>query len=784
MLSTIRYGLLAILCLVTPFAHGLTAQVSETFPLTDTSYAPSAGVVKLRTDGRQPFAFWLDEERLSVTRIDGEERAGKLVFPFFISGADDFDAVWTGSHFLVVAQAPGYQLIGQLVDSSGDTVGQPFPLAGIGLWPRLAFNGRHVLLMYNGDGVITRLLSPRGTPAGEEKQLDPLLLSSSELHLASNGDGFAAIVPAGAFTSQAFFIIDANGERVSRQTLDNERAEWALVSNGSRYLALSAHPGGPSAAQLFDGDGTLVTTIDLSPTAGFQRRYRQPSATWTGTRWLFSLHVQNGLFTRLFELDADGGDLDVLADRPGVDAMQLTTVGGQPVAAWSQEPEGFVSGPPLAAATQRLLFGARHQRMFLAAATSSTGTLFVWHEVERMRGGLRAGFRTHDGRWSERDLIAGYGWATAASDGTGFVVVTSYGTSGSQIIRLDANGNPIPGGTETFTAFAPYAIASNGSGYVIVGERVHELAPVDNLRAAHITGSTVSPAYEIPFDADDVAGIDIASDGERYLVAWGEQETCSPVVVFCGAERIAGIFLTGTANVDGPLLRLTEEEHSSGPVLEWNGRDYVLVRNTGALLATHVSRAGVPRDRHVLAAQHASSISIVPSAQGEVAVAWIADQEARMTTLTEQGADAPLTIDDDPRYFPWTGGTLASIGQGRFAFVFTARPEAAPFHGRAHVMAKIVAPALPPLPPAPVLKVMDLGATLSLEWTGSALADGYRVEQRIGDGPWVEVGGWRNPDQRHLTVRSNDAPQFRVRAFNEAGAGPYSRTAGRRRAVR
>jgi hypothetical protein len=86
MLSTIRYGLLAVLCFVTTLAHGLTARVSDTFPLTDTIYGPAAGSGKLRSDGRQPFLFWLDEDhdRVSVTRIDGGERVAKLVFPFAV----------------------------------------------------------------------------------------------------------------------------------------------------------------------------------------------------------------------------------------------------------------------------------------------------------------------------------------------------------------------------------------------------------------------------------------------------------------------------------------------------------------------------------------------------------------------------------------------------------------------------------------------------------------------------------------------------------------------------
>ena len=76
----------------------------------------------------------------------------------------------------------------------------------------------------------------------------------------------------------------------------------------------------------------------------------------------------------------------------------------------------------------------RHLQVIARGWDDALAAQFSQEPGAAERGGLRAGFRTHDGRWSERELIAGYGWATAASDGTGFVVVTSYGTSGSQSI--------------------------------------------------------------------------------------------------------------------------------------------------------------------------------------------------------------------------------------------------------------------------------------------------------------------------------------------------------------
>lgn len=783
-MPAIRSFVLAVLCLVATFAHALTAQVSETFPLADTIYGPSAGKGKLRSDGRHAFLFWLDEDRVNVTRIDGEERVAKLVLPFRVFAEYDFDAVWTGSHFLVVATSPGYTLFGQRVDSSGDSVGEPFPLVDNALWPRLAFNGRNVLLLYNRSGVMTQLLTREGTPVGERRELEPALLSTSELHLVSNGDGFAAIVPAGAYTPEALYVLDAQGERVARQPLDTTRAEWTLVSNGSRYFAVSTNFG-QSAAHLFEGNGTPAGRVELQPTAGNQRFYRFPAATWTGTRWLLALYIDNGTLTRLMEIDAEGR-ISAQSDLPGASRMQLTTAGNRVVGAWQQQSIGMVAAElPLVGSPRRVLFAARHQT-FLATATSSSGTLFVWRDLESGRGALRAGLRKHDGRWSEREIATGFRYALAASDGQGFVVITRSTLSGvERIIRLDANGEPIPGGTEPFETFEPLAIESNGTGYALVGVRLNDSGASSNLLTVQITSGGVSPVHEIPFLGRGVVDIDIASDGEEYLVAWGVQAPCSPALVFCGAERIAGMFLTGSAVPKESLVVLTEKEPTSELALEWNGRDYVLVRDAGGVVASHISRTGAPRDRHVVTTKRGSSISAVP-ANGGVVVSWIADGVGVLAaTVTDRGADGqPLTIDDDPRNFPWYGGTLAAIGNGELAFVFSAQPAEAPIHGRLHVMAKIISPALPPLPAAPLLTVQRDGANATLQWTASGPVDGYRVEQRIGDGAWTEVGGWLDAGVRTLTVRAGASTQFRVRAFNEAGAGAYSRGVGRRRAVR
>jgi hypothetical protein len=65
---------------------------------------------------------------------------------------------------------------------------------------------------------------------------------------------------------------------------------------------------------------------------------------------------------------------------------------------------------------------------------------------------------------------------------------------------------------------------------------------------------------------------------------------------------------------------------------------------------------------------------------------------------------------------------------------------------------------------------------------------GYRVEQRIGDDDWTEIDRWLDADELSLVLASTPDPavSFRVRAFSDGGASPYSapvRPLSRRRAV-
>jgi hypothetical protein len=69
--------------------------------------------------------------------------------------------------------------------------------------------------------------------------------------------------------------------------------------------------------------------------------------------------------------------------------------------------------------------------------------------------------------------------------------------------------------------------------------------------------------------------------------------------------------------------------------------------------------------------------------------------------------------------------------------------------------------------------------------------NGYRLEYRIDDDAWVEYEQWFPPGAQSKSIRQPSFGTqfaFRVRAFNDGGAGEYSPTAvtkpSRRRAVR
>src|SRR5687768_5347488 len=98
--------LLAVLLTLT--LHGQVFSFGEPFALTNTRYGTTAAEPRLRSDGESLYAYWRSETDIRMTRIvEGARRGGLPVITTSQNGfVRDFDAVWNGTNFVVVATLP------------------------------------------------------------------------------------------------------------------------------------------------------------------------------------------------------------------------------------------------------------------------------------------------------------------------------------------------------------------------------------------------------------------------------------------------------------------------------------------------------------------------------------------------------------------------------------------------------------------------------------------------------------------------------------------------------
>ncbi|HYH07426.1 MAG TPA: fibronectin type III domain-containing protein [Thermoanaerobaculia bacterium] len=130
---------------------------------------------------------------------------------------------------------------------------------------------------------------------------------------------------------------------------------------------------------------------------------------------------------------------------------------------------------------------------------------------------------------------------------------------------------------------------------------------------------------------------------------------------------------------------------------------------------------------------------------------------------------------------------------GRFALVFDSIRTTAPHHGARRVQMRVADPASLAKADAPAnVAIRHYNGQFRIDWTPPAQSvDGYRVEHKVADGQWLELGRWFDPDELVAawpSVRAGTTYSFRVRAFNAAGPSAYSAVVsasgiGKRRAV-
>jgi hypothetical protein len=730
----------------------------------------------LRTNGRDAFVFWIDD-RLRVRRlVHGEKELGRPIFDLPVTDAfTRFDAVWTGDHFLVAIDTRT-NILGRIVDANGVPIGEPFTIADHAAFWHMASNGKYVLTLTMGDNqAIT--LTPDGRPSGLPGQQVPPFSATAPV-VTSNGTGFAALFTTGS--GQKLLTFDANGQIVTERLITSDfGGNWSIASDGNRYLAVSSYAA-RSDAYLVNSDGSAVATmaVDESPSLFFGN----PTAVWTGSNWAIAYDAagQSTSEVRLANLNAASQTIVSRQALPFDENWAIAALGGHLVGTWTDAGTIQSGEVPLTAGAESVAFAAARQGL-MAAASSADASLAVWHELDDGKVTTRAGTRTRSGLWREEKIDVASATAIAASDGQEFVVIL-----GNQAIFLDRNAKPLR--STTIAAFTPSAVAWNGSNYGLIG--IFNGAMVTALLSSD---GSVSDARVISAAQQAVAP-SIASDGSGFFATWFTSAPCGPIEDLCiPTSGLSGIHLDAELRPTdpNPTIFAAGENVIPGAGVAWNGKRYVVAWSslTKGVAAASIGASGPPEIR-VLSPRPGASISI-STIDGAAAIGWsdltTADYLAAIVRDDGQLA-GPDVIHQEPAGVS-SIAQLTAFANGELMLAYSSPQTAAPQHGTTHVMMAIGTLALPPLPSAPLLTVRRETATANLEWTAPPQpVAGYRVEYRIGDGLWTEVDTWLDATQRTLSIpltSPGNTYSFRVRAWNDAGAGAYSASgAERRRAAR
>ncbi len=776
------------------------AHFGERFPLANTRYRATWGQVpRLVSTGSDLVLFWLDGWQVRSTKIvDGERRGGKVV----LTDSTEPDAVWTGTHFVVVSWQQKNGMLTQVVDAGGNPVGEPWitgaPAPYLSL-PRLAWNGTTLLLLYTDSSRRTRVAALDRWGRGTVSDADPIVADFSETHaIASNGKGFAVVIDDGE--GVLVTMLDGSGRKIGSRRLDTQLNETgvAVASNGDSYLVVWSGFLGISGAEIA-ADGTIGETALLDQPAA-SRYFRDPAVAWNGQEWTLActhpISLTLGYFGRFLRV---GVGLTVLSrdEENNVETPSLALHGGTMRIAWQRRSSSTVVAdwPSAGAiAPETVTFIAAGQGV-QATATSADATLVVWNESSAESTSLRAGLRMRTGEWLESTIAQGLRPAMAASDGRRFVVIANNGGR-AEALHLDESAGVIGA---TLLPFSPSDILWNGREYVLVGAN-NGIATV-RLSPSGTLSEVVRFSANLIHDADPR----IASNGSGYLVAWGGTTGC-PIQCLHYDLVFAARLDVGLQRI-GPEHEMTKFQGSFGPPVSgydvaWNGADYTLAwavavpgGGTRVYAAQIPPSSGEPGQPVTLDTDvDLQGVSVTERPDG-AAVLWQRwprqglSFETRLAFLDRNGA--LVSRFSIPRVSFASSPLLATLPDGRAAYVASEILADAPHHGTEHVVMAIAdsIPLHPPDRPAR-LDARLSGRNVVLEWEPSPSAvNGYRVEYRVADGSWNEIEGFFGPEERtaYFTAQPGRMHGFRVRAFADGGTSAYAETqiyAGKRRSVR
>jgi hypothetical protein len=799
-----------LLALALPAAAVTPPYFGEPFPLTNTRYAATTGIPTLATNGSTLVLVWVGGESVRVARVvDGQRTTSEYVLSSF-GTTDEAAVVWTGSNYLVAASSLSGEtpiVTGRLLDANGTPIGTPFSIVTNASKPRLAANGSRVVLLYreepSGD-VYSRPLTNNGVPVQgtAPKKIAARTAFGPLYEVASNGSEFMAVSSSPTEVLLARF--DASGAFLSSRFLADSQGSTrprpaTIASNGTNYLVVWFDFTRRAQAARLDATGATLSSVVFDEIVALTPVILAPKAVWSGTDWVIGYvhQIQLSQQLRVVHLDANVTTVTKRETEAQLSADTIAAVGlarynNAVRVAWSGD--RFPSSTGLSIATLPLTQSsgtlvtrdASDQRL-LATAGNSAVSIFLWNELTDGYETTWLGISNFAGLWIERKLSV---LAVSAKiiPGEGFLVLADDGDF-PIAFRLDENGTQL-GDVITFDYKVTDA-AWNDFIWVLVGEKD------GNIVAAEMTSTgQVSTTKLIKNQADSPA---IASDGSGFLIVWRQEGPCT---LPCNAPSIIhGTLIDDQrVRVDAADLDFSPSLHAGVPDVAWDaGSDRYDISwiDLEEVLTRQVleDKSLSPSNRRLYLGLHEQKNLSLLSTNDTVAATWSDDGVTRLAFLNVLGdIDKLFTFTHEGSHVI-APAQLLNAPDGDTGIVFEELMPDAPFYGAARLQIAFSSPFVTNVPPPPALSATRLSSGLiELKWnTVDANLNGFRIESRIGNGPWLELEQFLPYTNRSTTFApvSTERHSFRIRAYSDEGASAYSNEASvlfatdnKRRAVR